>query len=214
MSQIYRKFVTLNLAQMSEFQNKIVERIKQMEKGTVFFPSDFIDVASPEVIRQTLSRLVKKDGIRRIAQGIYCIPRENKKLGLEIMPVPDEIAKRVAQRDKVKIVPTGDMALNQTGLSTQLPVNTVYLTNGARKQIVLNNGGKIIFRESNELRIFEFTSRLMMLIVSAMRTIGKEMITDSQIDKLRELLSKVPKKDYSHDILLAPTWVRKKLELI
>lgn len=199
---------------MVESQNKITKRIEEMAKGTIFFPSDFVDISSTDAIRQTLSRLVKRGEIRRIAQGIYCIPRENKMLGLEIMPTTDEIAKRVAERDRVKIVPTGDIALNQTGLSTQLPVNTVYLTNGARKQIALSNGNKIIFRESNELRIFEFASRLMMLIVSAMRTIGESLITESQIEKLKELLCNVTEQDYSHDIVLAPAWVRKKLEAL
>lgn len=197
---------------MVESKNKITERIEQMGKGSIFFPSDFVDISSSDAIRQTLSRLVKKGYIRRIAQGIYCIPRKNKMLGLEIMPSSDEIAKRIAERDMVKIVPTGDIALNQTGLSTQLPVNTVYLTNGSRKQIALNNGNKIIFRESNELRVFEFASRLMMLIVSAMRTIGETLITDTQISKLKELLNNVPEWEYNHDIVLAPAWVKKKLE--
>lgn len=199
---------------MKEASSSVVNRIEQMEKGSVFFPSDFMDISSSDAIRQSLSRMVKKGSIKRIAQGIYCIPRKNKMLGLEIMPTSDEIAKRVAERDKVKIVPTGDTALNQTGLSTQIPVNTVYLTNGARKQIALANGNKIIFRESNELRIFEFVSRLMMLVVSAMRTIGESLITDSQIEKLKELSNKVPLQDYNHDIMLAPAWVRKKLETV
>lgn len=199
---------------MKGASNSVVDRIEQMEKGSIFFPSDFIDISSSDAIRQSLSRMVKKGSIKRIAQGIYCIPRENKMLGLEIMPTSDEIAKRVAERDKVKIVPTGDTALNQTGLSTQIPVNTIYLTNGARKQIALANGNKIIFRESNELRIFEFVSRLMMLVVSAMRTIGESLITDSQVERLKELSDKVPLKDYNHDIMLAPAWVRKKLETV
>lgn len=199
---------------MKEVSNSVVNRIEQMEKGSIFFPSDFMDISSSDAIRQSLSRMVKKGSIKRIAQGIYCIPRENKMLGLEIMPTYDEIAKRVAERDKVKIVPTGDTALNQTGLSTQIPVNTIYLTNGARKQIALANGNKIIFRESNELRIFEFASRLMMLVVSAMRTIGESLITDNQVERLKELSNKVPLQDYNHDIMLAPAWVRKKLETV
>ena len=53
----------------------------------------------------------------------------------------------------------GDTALNQTGLSTQIPLITVYLPNSACKQIALANGNEIIFRESNELRIFESAQR-------------------------------------------------------
>lgn len=199
---------------MAKSLNKITELIEKMEKGTIFFPSDFVNISSPDAIRQTLSRLVKSGCIRRLAQGIYCTPRTNKMLGLEITPTSDEIAKRVAERDRVKIVPTGDTALNLTGLSTQLPVNTVYLTNGSRKQITLSNGSKIIFRESNELRIFEFASRLMMLIVSAMRTIGESLISDIQLGKLKILLNNVPEQEYKHDLLLAPAWVRKKIESI
>ncbi len=199
---------------MAESKNKISERVKQMKKGSIFFPSEFANEASTDAVRQTLSRLAKKGLIRRLAQGIYCIPRKNELLGLEIMPSSDEIAKRIAERDLVKIVPTGDMALNLTGLSSQLPVNTVYLTNGARKQIVLNNGRKIIFKESNELRIFEFSSRLMMIIVSAMRTIGEAAISDAQLNKLKELTAQVPEREYDHDISLAPAWVRKKLKAL
>lgn len=140
-------------------ENSVRERIMSLEKGTIFFPSDFEDIASSEAIRQMLSRMVKRGQIMRLSRGIYCVPRSNKALGLDcIPPSTEEIARRVAERDRVKIIPTGDHALNQLGLSSQIPANAVYITNGARKKIKLTNGRNIIFRESNELRLFEFVS--------------------------------------------------------
>ena len=102
--------------------------------------------------------------------------------------------------------------MNQLGLSTQIPVNAVYITNGARKKIGLANGRSIIFRESNEFRLFEFLSKIMMLAVSAIRSIGEDNITDDMVNRIKEIVRSVPIDIYKHDIRLAPVWVRKKLE--
>lgn len=143
---------------------------------------------------------------------MYGTPRENKLLGLSnITPSTDEIARRIAERDHVKIIPTGDTALNLTGLSTQIPMNAVYLTNGSRKDLTLFDGRKIIFKESNELRKFSFTSQIVMLAVSAMRTIGQHIITPAQIEILKGLLAGVPKEEFDKNIRLAPAWVRSQL---
>lgn len=123
---------------MNASDNAVRERILGLERGTIFFPSNFDDIATDTAIRQMLSRMVKRGEIIRVSRGIYCYPRSNPALGLDIIPPSaEEIAQRVAERDKVKIIPTGDQALNQLGLSTQVPGNAVYITNGARKKSVL-----------------------------------------------------------------------------
>lgn len=198
---------------ISVSENIVRERILSLDKGAIFFPSDFEDVASSEAVRQTLSRMVKRDEIMRVSRGIYCIARSNKALGLAcIPPPPEDIAKRIAERDRVKIIPTGDQALNLLGLSSQIPMNAVYITNGARKTIRLTNGRRITFRESNELRLFEFTSNLMMLAVSAIRSIGENNLTEDILNRIKEIVKNVSLDIYKHDLLLAPVWVRKKLE--
>lgn len=203
----------INPQYISNSGNIVRERIMSLEKGFVFFPSDFEEIASPEAIRQMLSRMVMHGDIMRISRGIYCVPRSNKALGLDcIPPSAEDIAQRIAERDRVKIIPTGDQALNQLGLSTQIPVNAVYITNGARKNIRLANGQCIIFRESNEFRLFDFTSRIMMLAVSAIRSIGADSITADMMNRIKEIVRSVPADIYKHDIRLAPVWVRKKLE--
>lgn len=193
--------------------NIVRDKILNLRKGSIFFPSDFDEVATPEAIRQTLSRMVKQGEILRVSRGVYCTPKSNKALGLDVIPPSaEEIAQRIAERDRIKIIPTGDYALNRLGLSTQVPVNAVYITNGARKKIKLANGSSIIFRESNEFRLFEFSSGVMMLVVSAMRSIGENNITTETIAKIKEILASVPDDLFKNDIRLAPVWVRKKLE--
>lgn len=203
---------------MYNYDNAVRERILTLERGAIFFPSDFEDIATDTAIRQTLSRMVKRGEIIRVSRGIYCHPRTNPALGLDVIPPSaEDIAQRIAERDKVKIIPTGDQALNQLGLSTQVPgnavySNAVYITNGARKKINIGKGRNIVFRESNELRIFEFESKIMMLAVSAMRSIGKDKIGSDILTVIREIVGKISPETYNHDIRLAPAWVRKKLE--
>ncbi len=198
---------------MYNYDNAVRERILTLERGAIFFPSDFEDIATDTAIRQTLSRMVKRGEIIRVSRGIYCHPRTNPALGLDVIPPSaEDIAQRIAERDKVKIIPTGDQALNQLGLSTQVPGNAVYITNGARKKINIGKGRNIVFRESNELRIFEFESKIMMLAVSAMRSIGKDKIGSDILTVIREIIGKISPETYNHDIRLAPAWVRKKLE--
>lgn len=198
---------------MYNYDNAVRERILTLERGAIFFPSDFEDIATDTAIRQTLSRMVKRGEIIRVSRGIYCHPRTNPALGLDVIPPSaEDIAQRIAERDKVKIIPTGDQALNQLGLSTQVPGNAVYITNGARKKIDIGKGRNIVFRESNELRIFEFESKIMMLAVSAMRSIGKDKIGSDILTVIREIVGKISPETYNHDIRLAPAWVRKKLE--
>ena len=198
---------------MNASDNAVRERILGLERGTIFFPSNFDDIATDTAIRQTLSRMVKRGEIIRVSHGIYCYPRSNPALGLDIIPPSaEDIAQRVAERDKVKIIPTGDQALNQLGLSTQVPGNAVYITNGARKKISLGKGRSIVFRESNEFRLFDFKSKVMMLAVSAMRSIGDDKITDDILSAIRKIVRNVSPEMYEHDIRLAPAWVRKKLE--
>lgn len=198
---------------MYNYDNAVRERILTLERGAIFFPSDFEDIATDTAIRQTLSRMVKRGEIIRVSRGIYCHPRTNPALGLDVIPPSaEDIAQRIAERDKVKIIQTGDQALNQLGLSTQVPGNAVYITNGARKKINIGKGRNIVFRESNELRIFEFESKIMMLAVSAMRSIGKDKIGSDILTVIREIVGKISPEAYNHDIRLAPAWVRKKLE--
>lgn len=198
---------------MNVTDNVVHERILSLERGAIFFPSDFDDIATDTAARQTLSRMVKSGEIIRVSRGIYCYPRSNPALGLDIIPPSaEDIAQRVAERDKVKIIPTGDQALNQLGLSTQVPGNAVYITNGARKKINLGKGRSIVFRESNEFRLFDFKSRVMMLAVSAMRSIGKDKIADNILTAIRKIVRNVSPEIYKHDIRLAPVWVRKQLE--
>lgn len=192
--------------------NSIKERVELSERGTLFFPDSFSALGSSDAVRSALVRLCKSNILIRVAQGIYYYPRIDNKWGSGIIPPSiEEIARGIAMRDKVRIAPTGSYAMYQLGLSTQIPANVVFMTDGSQRRISIGKGRGIFFKHSSNMRVFAFQSQLMELIVAAMREIGQDNITDEQITIINTHLDQVDRDDYNHDIQLAPIWVRKAL---
>jgi len=207
-SQIYRIFVT-NFKGMDSITSKIKQQIVSSEKGSIFFPDDFVDLGSSDAIRQSLRRLCNEGVIIRVAQGIYCYPVIEEKLGLGILqPSFDQIAEAMAKRDCARIVPAGAYALNILGLSTQIPMNYVYLTDGSKREVEISNGRTIKFKNTAPKNL-AFQSRLAMLITFALKSLKKkENVEDWQIKRISELLKNEPKESVMADLKLMPVWIR------
>lgn len=187
---------------------QIEDRIKLFGRGSIFYPDDFLDLGTSDSIRQSLTRLCKDEKIVRVAQGIYCYPQIDEELGLGIiMPTTDEIARSLAKRDHARIVPTGSYAQHVLGLSTQIPLNCVYMTDGSARHLELYNGRKITFKRTTPKNL-SFTSKLAMLITFALKSLGKMNIEQTVIKRIRELLKNEPKSEVMKDLSLMPEWIR------
>lgn len=184
----------------------IVEHAKE---GTIFIPDDFTTCGTPDAVRSGLSRLCRNGKLCRFAKGIYYIPTYDKWDGTLREPSLDAIALKIAQRDNARVIPTGAYALNKLGLSTQVPANIIYITDGSARQMRFGEGKSIIFRHSNDLGNFAYQSQLMQLAVLAMREIGEKTITENQKEIIKKMITEhVSEQDFNHDIVLAPTWIK------
>ena len=190
--------------------NKIEMRLRGRGRGSIVFQQDYADCGTPSAVKSTFHRMYTDGMLVRLAHGIYYYPKEDKDYGLGIIyPSIEDIAQAIAKRDKAKIVPMGAYALNRLGLSTQMPMNVVFLTNGAPRQIKVGDGHGILFKHSSSGKNFAYKSELMMLVVTAMRTIGEDKMTEEERDALVVHTRNVSDSDFNHDIKLAPAWVRK-----
>lgn len=208
LSQKLLIFVTRNNDMQNTVQN-IEETIKSFGRGKIFFADDFLGAGTPEAIRQTLLRLSKAGEIIRVAQGIYCYPEIDTRLGLgTIRPSYEQIAKALAERTHARIVPTGEYALNVLGLSTQVPMNFVYLTDGTSRRIDISEGRGITFKKTAPKNL-AFRNRLAMLVTSALKSIKKENVTEEQIKHIETLLQQEDKESVLADLKLMPVWIRK-----
>ena len=189
----------------------IKKAILNHKRGKIFFPSNFVKFGSSTAIRQALIRLEEKGILVRLAQGIYLYPKEHKQLGL-LYPSLEEIALAISKRDKARIIPTGIQALNKLGLSTQVPMNLVYLTDGSPRTVKIKNN-TIKYKIASP-KILSAKSETNILVIQALREIGKKNLDGNQLEKIKEVLKTVDKDLIKHDMKLAPVWISKIMEEI
>lgn len=79
------------------------------------------------------------------------LSKVDRKWGSGIIPPSiEEIAEAIAKRDKVRIAPTGAYVLNKLGLSTQIPANVVFVTDGSGRRVSIGKGKGILFKHTSE----------------------------------------------------------------
>jgi hypothetical protein len=186
-------------------QDQIEKRIASQKRGRVFFPSHFESVGSDEAVRQSLARLEKKGVLLRLAHGIYLYPKKDKIVGI-VLPSIDELAEAIAKRDKARIVPTGTLALNKLGLSTQVPLKTVYLTDGAPRSIKI--GKRVLKFKRTVPRNLAVKGEVSGLVIQALRELGEGNATSEQLQKIKRQLEQEKPEILKHDAALAPAWIR------
>jgi hypothetical protein len=187
--------------------NKIEAVIKQTEKGKLVFISDFSEFGNYDTVRKSLQRLVSKGLITRISKGIYYIPKKDKILGI-LYPTAEEIGKAIAERDKARIIPTGAYAQHLLGLSTQIPMNVVYLTDGSARKIKIGNQ-TIVFKKTSPKNL-SFESQLSSLLIQALKSKKEINLTETDKRRLKEIISKSNELEkIKKDIRIAPVWIRK-----
>ena len=187
-------------------EDQIFKKIKDNKRGKIFFPDSFSKIGSDDAIHQALKRLSEKGILLRIAHGIYLSPKTDPELGI-LYPSIDEIAKAIAKRDKARIIPTGIQALNLLGLSTQVPMKVVYLTDGAQRNITIGNQS-IKFKKTSPKNL-AVKGEISGLVLQAFREIGNGKVSDEQLRIIRELLRKENSAIVKNDARLAPAWISK-----
>jgi hypothetical protein len=186
---------------------KIRQRIAKGKKGKIYFAKDFSDLGNDELVNKILFRLERNKILVRLSPGIYLYPVVDKQLGI-LFPAPDTIAKAIAKRDNARILPTGSHAMNLLGLSTQVPMNVVYLTDGSPRKVNIGKR-KITFKKTSP-RNFEYKGKIVPLIVAALKEIGKDNIDSDQIKQLQRILSQSEEnKILLNDTQRAPAWIKK-----
>jgi len=191
---------------MESSKNQIQTKISKSSFGEIFFLDDFVKYGSSENIRKVLSRLEEEGIVIRLAQGIYLKPKKDPLLGV-IFPTTEEIAKQIAQRDKARIAPTGVMALFLLGLTRQIPLKAVYLTDGSQREIKI--GKRSIKFKKTVPRSFAIKNGLLHLIVQAFKEVGQEGVTEDFLEKITLSIHRLESKIVDTQLRFAPVWIQK-----
>ena len=190
---------------MQSIHSQLEDKILSLKKGAIVFVSDFAEFGTAENVKKVLLRLEKKQLLVRLAHGIYLYPKIDKELGI-LYPSTESIAEAIAKRDKIRIIPTSIYALQQLGISTQIPMNVIYLTDGAPRKIKV--GKRTITFKKTAPKNLAIKNKILSNIVQGLKELGKENITDEVKQKINQALEKVPLEILKEEILNAPVWVR------
>lgn len=181
-----------------------MKRVRASGRGSVFTPSDFLTVAARSSVDQALSRLVKGGQLRRLARGLYDFPKLHPKLGA-LSPAPDDVAHALARETGSQVQISGARAANALGLSTQVPAQSTYLTDGPSRRVVL--GKRVVdLRHASPKHLIAPGSPAG-TVVQALRHVGPVRAADvAQVAARR--LSANDKKTLASTAVQAPAWMR------
>ena len=183
---------------------EVLSRITKKKRGWVFTQTDFLDIGTLAAVRQALSRNSRAGAIRTLARGLYDYPHRHPRLGL-MSASTDEIVKALRRRDAFRLQPTGANAANVLGLSDQVPVRTVFLTDGRSRTIRI--GKRTILLKKTTPRQMETAGRVSGTIIQALRWLGRRNVDEKTVSILRRQLTARDKKVMLKDARYAPAWV-------
>lgn len=186
---------------MEKTHTHIEDSLSRKKGGDLIFATDFKGKGTEAAIRKTLSRLAGSGKLKRVAHGIYYIPKIDPVLG-ELYPSAEEVAQKIADKERVHIQLSGVYALNKLGLSTQVPTKLVYITDGVQRMITIGKM-KVRFKATTRKKL-SMKGELSKLIILALEELKLDKIEPERETKIRELLLKEDPRKLKHDLALAP----------
>ena len=190
---------------MSSYMEIISDKINSFDSHKVFFANDFLDVASNATVRQILKRLADEDKIKRVIYGFYYNPRYSELIGEYEAVSIHELALAIARKYNWNIAPYSSTALNLLGLSTQVPTHYKYISSGRYKEYKI--GDTVLeFKKVNPGEIANMSLKTA-TVIQAIKSLGKENITNEVIQKIRENLTEKERIDLMNESKSVPAWI-------
>lgn len=184
---------------------KIKERINKMNEGEIVMTSDFADLSSITTIRKCLGRCVDDGIIRRVFDGVYEKPKFSKLLNEYLPTDPEKVAYALARSYHWTIAPCGDIALNKLGLTMQVHTVWSYVSDGPYRNYRWNNIQLKFKHKAN--REISLLSEQTVLVVEAIRALGKERIDENVIAQLQKKLLQSDKEVILSEATTCSEWI-------
>lgn len=184
---------------------RIYGRIKDIGHDEVYIVGDFLDLGEYHAVRKALLRLEETGKIQKIMRGVYYYPRYSELVGEYEAPSPNRVAETLARKFGWTIAPCGDTALNQFGLSTQVPARWSYISDGPYHEFRIGTITVEFKHRSN--REVSGLSRQTAAVIQALKAIGKENVTEKHLNIIKRQLSDEEKACALKEAQQATIWV-------
>lgn len=120
---------------MQRLTERILTHAKRLPEGEPIAAKGLLHLGKRAAVDQALSRLAERGQLIRAGRGVYLRPVESR-FGARAPSVEQAVEALGRQRGEV-IVSAGAAAANMLGLTTQVPVRSIFLTSGRSRNMKL-----------------------------------------------------------------------------
>lgn len=192
-------------------QDQVLARLRAKGRGAICVPADFLDLGSRAAVDQALSRLVRAGPLRRLARGVYDLPKLHPRLG-PLSPALPQVAQAIARSTGSQLQISGAQAANQLGLSTQVPARVAYLTDGPSRTVQVGTRA-IDFRHAAP-RNLAGAGTPAGVVFQALRHVGRRGLTPDVVAQIRSVVRDEDRRSVAKHLSSAPAWMRPALRSI
>lgn len=191
---------------MERLTTQIINAMRQMPEGTLLRANGFLHLGSRAAIDQSLSRLVKRSAVLRVGRGLYVLPVATR-FGL-LAPTTQALIEQLGEQTGEIIVSNGAAAANRLGLTTQVPMQEIYLTSGRSRMMRLGN--RVIQLRHAKTWELSFARRGAGEALRALGSIGPAGL-EAALAKLRTIMPEPEFRILLSAAVQAPGWIAKAL---
>lgn len=194
---------------MQTLTKQILEYAATTPEGTPLVAKELLYLGNRAAVDQVLSRLVQRGTLLRVGRGIYVLPVKNR-FGSRA-PSALKMVEGLANQRGETIVMHGAAAANALGLTTQVPMQAIYLTSGPSRRLKL--GAQMVeFRHAPIWQLI-LPGRAAGEVVRALAWLGPEKAGEA-IQKLRAKLPPSELQEVASARSRLPTWLAREVSVL
>lgn len=187
---------------METLAKQILAHAAGLPEGTPLAAKELLHLGGRAAVDQVLSRLVKRGTLLRAGRGVYVLPVKSS-FGTRAPSTVKMVEGLANQRGEI-IVSHGAVAANALGLTTQVPMRSVYLTSGRSRHLKLG-AQAVEFRHAPTWQLI-FPGRAAGDVVRALAWLGPEKAGEA-LQTLRSRLSPPELEEVASARARLPTWM-------
>jgi hypothetical protein len=178
-------------------------RVEGLPVGEPFSSTQLLPLGTRAAVDQCLSRLVKAGAITRVSRGVYIKPKLNRYVGAVAPETVEVVKAKLSPNETVQV--HGAEAARQMQLSTQVPTQPVFYTQGSNREFRV--GGLKVKLKHVSPRKLVLGARPAGVAFSALWYVGKKNVNHSVIAKVKQKLPPEEFRILSESKWAMPVWM-------
>lgn len=184
---------------MQALAENILQETQRQAEGAPVCAKELLHLGTRAAVDQALSRLARSGKLLRAGRGVYLRPIETR-FGVRA-PAAEKVVTEFASLRGQTVASHGAAAANALGLTTQVPMRTIYLTSGPNRRLKV--GAEVIELKHARPWLLAKARRRAGEAVRALAWLGPEEaeralvkirseLTDSELTELRTTRARLP----------------------